>query len=229
MSEAPQPLPTLDGGPYDVEFFFDPACPFSWQTSVWIRRVAELQGIKVGWRFASLLFINEGTEQPPHLTEAHERGLRYLRVCAAARQAHGNDAVGALYRAWGERYWYAPGEGEMGDRLAAAAEGIDVAEILASLDLPADLLAAADESSLDKVIRTETSKALWRTGPEVGTPIITYDPPKGNSLFGPIISSELDDETAVAFYDAVRTLVHIRAFSELKRTDREPLDLPLLA
>lgn len=48
-------------------------------------------------------------------------------------------------------------------------------------------------------------------------------------LFFDPACSELDDDTAVGFYDAVRTLVHIRAFSELKRTDREPLDLPLLA
>ena len=30
---------------------------------------------------------------------------------------------------------------------------------------------------------------LRRTGPDVGTPIITYDPPHGNSLFGPVISA----------------------------------------
>jgi hypothetical protein len=229
MSDTPHVLPPLDGGPHDIEFFFDPACPFAWQTSVWIRRVIYLRSIKVGWRFASLQLINEGTEQPPEMTDAHERGLRYHRVCAAARQAYGNEAVGDLYRAWGERYWYTPADGEMGERLAAAAERVDIAEILGSLDLPTGLVAAADDSSFDTDIRAETDEALRRTGPEVGTPIITYDPPTGNSLFGPIISSELDDDTAVAFYDALRTIVDIRAFSEIKRTDRAPLELPLLA
>jgi hypothetical protein len=37
-----------------------------------------------------------------------------------------------------------------------------------------------------------------------------------------------DDETVLAFYDAMRTMVDVPAFSELKRTDRAPLDLPLL-
>lgn len=224
-----QPITELDGGPHDIEYFFDPSCPFAWQTSQWIRRVVELKGIAVGWRFASLKILNDGNEQSPEMVEAHERGLRYLRICAAARSLRGNAAVGDLYREWGERFWYSPAEGELGERLAAGAERTDPAEILEALDLPASLLEAADDPSWDRIIEAETDEALRRTGPEVGTPIITYDPPDGNSLFGPIISEVPDDETAVAFYDAMRTLVDVRAFSELKRTDRAPLDLPLLA
>jgi 2-hydroxychromene-2-carboxylate isomerase len=227
MSDATT-ISELDGGPHDIEFFFDPSCPFAWQTSQWIRRVVELRRISVGWRFASLQVLNEGNEQPTEMVEAHERGLRYLRICAAARAEHGNGAVGDLYRAWGERRWYVPADGEMADRLAAGAERVDPAEIVAALGLPKELLEAADVRSWDDVIRAETEEAIRRTGPDVGTPIITYDPPKGNSLFGPIISEVPDDETAVAFYDAMRTLVDVKAFSELKRTDRAPLDLPLL-
>jgi 2-hydroxychromene-2-carboxylate isomerase len=218
----------LDSGPHDIEYFFDPSCPFAWQTSQWVRRVVELRGISVGWRFASLKLLNEGNDQPSEMVEAHERGARYLRICAAARAQHGNDVVGDLYRAWGERLWYEPAEGELADRLAAGAERVDPAEIIASLGLPAELLEAADDASWDDLIRAETDEALRRTGPDVGTPIITYDPPGGSSLFGPIISEVPDDETAVAFYDAMRTLVDVKAFSELKRTDRAPLDLPLL-
>ena len=36
-----------------------------------------------------------------------------------------------------------------------------------------------------------------------------------------------DDETAVAFYEALRTFADFPGFSELKRTRRAPLDLPL--
>jgi 2-hydroxychromene-2-carboxylate isomerase len=49
MSDIPtSAVPELPGGPYDIDFFFDPGCPFAWLTSVWIRRVIELRGIKVG-------------------------------------------------------------------------------------------------------------------------------------------------------------------------------------
>jgi 2-hydroxychromene-2-carboxylate isomerase len=222
-------VPELDGGPYDIEFFFDPGCPFAWLTSVWIRRVAELRDIKIGWRFISLRFINEKHEVPAAMLEAQESGLRYHRICAAARQQYGNEVVGRLYQAWGQRYWYTPGIGDLIERLADSAARSNPAEILQSLGLPESLLAAADDDSWDTLIRAESDEAFRRTGPDVGTPIITYDPPTGNSLFGPVISDVPDDETAVAFYDALRTFANFRGFSELKRTDRAPLDLPLFA
>ncbi len=229
-AEAPTtPLPDLPGGPYDIEFFFDPGCPFAWQTSVWIRRVVELKGISVGWRFISLRYINENKpDLPEGYLEATERGLRYHRICAAARERFGNETVGDLYRAYGERYWYYTSDSDYADRLAEAVHSADPAEILESLELPADLRSAADDDSWDAVVRAESDEAFRRTGPNVGTPIISFDPPGGNSLFGPVISSQPDDETAVRFYDALRTFVDFPAFSELKRTNRAPLDLPLL-
>ncbi len=228
-SDAPT-IPDLPGGPYDVEFFFDPGCPFAWQTSVWLRRVAELRDVKIGWRFISLKFINESNpDLPSAMVDAQTQGLRYHRICAAAREELGNDAVGDLYRAWGESYWYTPGEGDLLERLAAAAVSADPAGIVASLGLPERLLAAANDESWDTVIRAESDEAFRRTGPDVGTPIITYDPPLGNSLFGPVISDIPDDETAVKFYDALRVFADHPGFSELKRTHRAPLDLPLFA
>lgn len=217
----------LPGGPYDVEFFFDPGCPFAWQTSVWIRKVAELRGIAVGWRFISLKFINEGEEQSPARAEALERGLRFHRITAAARERLGNDAVGALYRAYGEAYWYTPAEGDWSERTALAAQRVDPAKLIADLGLPADLVEAADDDSYDALIRGESDEAFRRTGADVGTPIITFTSSQ-NSLFGPVISSIPDDDLAVQFYDALRTFVDFGAFSELKRTNRAPLDLPLL-
>jgi 2-hydroxychromene-2-carboxylate isomerase len=229
VTDTASPLADLDGGPYDIEFFFDPGCPFAWQTSVWIRRVQELQGIKVGWRFISLKFINEGNDVPPQFVVAQTRGLGYHRICAAARERFGNDAVGRLYEAYGKRYWYEPSGGELLDRFADAAERVDPAEILAELDLPADLVAAADDDSWDGLIRAESEEAFRRTGNDVGTPIITYDPPNGSSLFGPVISSIPDDDLAVRFYEALRTFADFGDFSELKRSDRAQLDLPLFA
>lgn len=219
----------LPGGPYDIEFFFDPGCPFAWQTSVWMRRVAELRDVAIGWRFISLKFINEGNEeQYPGMADAQQRGLRYHRICAAAREQFGNDAVGALYKAWGEAFWNTDASGDFAERFQTGFAHADPAVIIAAAGLPASLLDAADDDSRDALIRAESDEAFRRTGPDVGTPIITFDPPTGNSLFGPVISSVPDDETSVAFYDALRTFADFRGFSELKRTDRADLDLPLL-
>jgi hypothetical protein len=228
-SPAPAAVPDIPGGPYDLEFFFDPGCPFAWQTSVWIRRVAELRGLGIGWRFISLRFINEDKELSEGMVRAQERGLRFHRVCAAARDQLGNDAVGGLYRSFGERFWYGSAEGGFGERMSAAGAATEPGLIVRELGLPEELLAAADDTGWDTLIRAESEEAFRRTGPDVGTPIITYDPPTGNSLFGPVISDIPDDETAVKFYDALRTFADFPGFSELKRTHRAPIDLPLFA
>src|SRR3546814_12009405 len=137
MSAAPPPIHGLDGGPHDVKYFFDPGCPFGWQTSVWIRRVMALRRITVSCRFISLRFANEDDpNQPPEMVEAQERGLRYPRICAATRETLGNDAVGSLSKAWGERYWSTPGAGDMLPRLATSAQRGAPAQLPQSPTLP---------------------------------------------------------------------------------------------
>ncbi|MEZ5322587.1 MAG: DsbA family protein [Microthrixaceae bacterium] len=229
MNTPPTPLAELDGGPHDVEFFFDPGCPFAWQTSRWIRRVVELEGISVGWRLISLQHINHGRDQTSARAASHRRTHRILRVAAAVRQRAGNEAVGAFYRAWGDRLWTQRIDVvDFGERMATAFAHVDLGEVLGAADVGGELAAAVDDPAFDVLIATESDEALRRTGPEVGTPIITYDPPYGSSMFGPVISALPDDETSVAFYRALRTMVDFDGFSELKRTNRPDLDLPLL-
>jgi hypothetical protein len=226
-TETTPTVPDIPGGPFDLEFFFDPGCPFAWLTSVWARRVAELRDVSIGWRFISLRFINEDKDLPEGMRKAQEKGLRYHRLCAAARAELGNDAVGDLYWAYGERFWYRAGAGDVRERLHAAGAATDPREIVAALGLPPELLAHLDDESWDPLIRAESDEAFRRTGPDVGTPIISFSPPHGNSLFGPVISSVPDDETSLALYDAMRVLGDFPGFSELKRSARAAIDLPI--
>jgi len=212
---------------YDLEFFLDPGCPFAWQTSRWIRRVTELRGLHVGWRFVSLFVIHEHdeTDEYPLAGRARARCHQVHRVMDAVRQAAGNDAVGRVYEAWGDRLW----NHEPGVPAAEIMEQIDLGSLLESVGLDAELASAATDDRHDTLIRAETALAFERAGYDVGTPIITYDPADGGgSFFGPVISSIPDDDTSLAIFDAIRTLVRFPDFSELKRTTRPPLDLPLL-
>ena len=49
-----------------VEFFFDPMCPWAYQTSVWIRDVRTRRALDIVWRFLSLEEINrpDGKRHP---------------------------------------------------------------------------------------------------------------------------------------------------------------------
>ncbi|MGH9089566.1 MAG: hypothetical protein ACRDYZ_15905, partial [Acidimicrobiales bacterium] len=89
----------------DLDFYFDPVCPFAWITSKWVRRVGASRPLAVTWRFISLRMVNADVDYEEHFPkgydEGHTTGLRLLRVAAAVRELHGPDAVGALYEALG--------------------------------------------------------------------------------------------------------------------------------
>ena len=129
---------------YDLHFHFDPVCPFAWITSRWVTQVCRLREYTVDWRFISLRVINRDIDYPTHFPEgyedSHNAGLRMLRVCAAARAAHGRDVVGPLYTAMGEAQWEVASTGDNGERgapeqvelmLAAAGLPVALAEALA--------------------------------------------------------------------------------------------------
>jgi 2-hydroxychromene-2-carboxylate isomerase len=215
----------------DLEFFFDPVCPFCWVTSQWLREVQHQRDLDIDWRFVSLKMLNEGdyADRPAGYPAAHQRGLELLRVAAAARASHGPQVVGNLYEAMGSAIWHAeePEVDDFDDVLSYTAQAGDVAEILTSVGLPAELADAADDGSWDSEIRAETQQALDRVGGNAGTPIMSFSPPDGPAFFGPVISEVPDDDEAGDLYDAVITLGRWPGFAELKRSLRSFPDTPL--
>ena len=216
----------------DLEFFWDPICPFAWQTSRWLRRVAELRGLTVDWRFINLSILNEArdydAEFPEGYREGHDKGRRMLRVAASVRAAEGPGALDALYEALGRSIWQVVPEPGTDPRAHVATDG-HLTGVLEAAGLDPAHAGAATDRSWDDELRAETEEAIGRTGPDVGTPILTFGPPDGPSIFGPVISEvPATDEECLDLYDTVLALVSNPSFSELKRTNRPTLDLPIL-
>ena len=217
----------------DVEFFWDPVCPFAWITSRWVVKVAEQRGYDVDWRFISLRLLNRDrdyeAEFPEGYPNAHTQGLRLLRVAAAVRAEVGRAPMGALYTRFGEHIWDRRPE-DVDGRLGAIADlaTASVPAVLGELGLPERLAAALDDESWDEPLQAETDEALSRAGDDVGTPILTFEPPDGVSFFGPVISRVPSDEDALRLWDAVLELARWPGFSELKRSLREMPQLPVL-
>ena len=96
----------------DINFYFDPVCPFSWMTSKWVRLVQQQRDYTVDWRFISLRLINSAVDYeaqfPPEYEAGHTAGLRLLRVAARARAEHGRAAMAPLYAAYGARIFDTP-------------------------------------------------------------------------------------------------------------------------
>lgn len=218
-----------DDGAYDIEFFWDPVCPFAWITSRWVDQVAAQRQFRVDWRFISLRLLNKhkdyNTEFPPGYEHGHTAGLRFLRVAAAVRQELGREPLGALVTAYGESYWDKPKGSGMREHLSTVSHAT---EVLTAAGVPTRFAEALDDTSWDELLDHETELALSRTGRDVGTPIITFQPPDGLSFFGPVISRVPSPAESLELWDAVTTLAAFPGFAELKRSLREAPQLKIL-
>ena len=201
----------------DVAFFFDPVCPWAWITSRWVHEVRAEVGIDIEWRLISLRIINEHrdyeTEFPPGYAAGHGLGLRLLRVAAAIADGYGNDEVERYYTEVGRRF-------HVDRRFADLVGGIAIEEALTDAGLPVDLAAAADDEEWTAQVRADSDLALSRTGRDVGTPILTFEPPDGPSFFGPVIDRVPTGSDAVRLWGLVRDMAHFEGFEELKRSAR---------
>ena len=207
---------------YDIHYYWDPVCPFAWITSRWVAKVVEQRDYRVDWRFISLRIINKNVDYDSHFPadyeEGHTGGLRLLRLAAKVRAEHGRDMMGPLYTAMGESIFDVEPSDSLLRRVGTPEHA---AAILSTVGLPASLAEALDDDSWDAEIERETDEARERTGKDVGTPIIHYNPPDGPALFGPVISRVPSDERAAELWDHVVGLATFPSFTELKRSLRE--------
>lgn len=169
----------------DLDFFWDPVCPWAWITSRWVQEVRVRKGIDVDWRFIALKFVNEEKGYAPELveryTKVHGLGLSLLRVAAAVRERDGRQPIGDLYTAFGTRI-------HVEKDAPSLREPAGIATVLQSLGLDPALADAATGDAFDAAVRSDTTLALERAGRDLGTPVLTFGPPDGPSFFGPVIS-----------------------------------------
>jgi 2-hydroxychromene-2-carboxylate isomerase len=207
--------------PVDAEFFIDPVCPWCWLTSRWVTNVQAEKDYAINWRFISLYVLNEDKEPSEEMRQVHLAGLRALRVAHQVRTDHGNDAVAAFYTELGTRIHVDRRRDELvGDPESFVAEALDAA------GLDTALAKHVHDESHDADLRAEVEEALSRTGPNVGTPILTFAPGQGEregSFFGPVISKAPVGAEAVRLWDAVETLA-TSGVAELKRSLRAKPD-----
>jgi predicted DsbA family dithiol-disulfide isomerase len=202
----------------DLDFYFDPVCPWAWITSRWVTNVQQLRNYEVSWKFISLRMVNAERGYAGHeaYEKIHNAGLSALRVASAARAQGGNASVAAVYTALGNAIHV----GGRREELVNDPKSF-LLSIVADAGLPAEVAAAFEDSTHDEVIRFETEAALSKTGKDVGTPILTFNPKSGNeaSLFGPVISEAPKGDEAMKLWDAVQTIAE-SGVAEIKRSLR---------
>lgn len=205
----------------DIEFFFDPICPWAWLTSRWVEEVATHRNLDVEWRFICLRLLNKDKDYerdfPAGYPAQHGTGQKMLRVAAAIRAAEGPARMGELYTRFGTDL-HALG------RRAEILEEYEVGfpDYLRSAGVDEQYLSAANDEAWDATLQTETDEALSRTGADVGTPIVSFTSNgRTSSFFGPVISRVPRGEEALRLWDAVWEVATFPGMAELKRSLRE--------
>jgi len=188
-----------------VCFYFDPICPWCYQTSRWARALERLGEIELSWGLFSLEMQNAG-EEPEDMAAAHARSARALRTSVLAREVGGQRALGDFYAALGLRVH------ERGEALDAPGT-VEAALEDAGLEPALCEKAWADPSTLEQVVSEH--RALCDRTRSFGVPTIVLD--GGPAIFGPVVSEVPTDEDAVELWRHVSWLVRYENFSELKR------------
>ncbi|MDT0331810.1 mycothiol-dependent nitroreductase Rv2466c family protein [Nocardiopsis lambiniae] len=188
-----------------ADMWFDPACPWAWITSRWLLEVEKVRPVRVRWHVMSLSVLNEGRDLSQGYRDMLDRAWAAVRVCVAAEQHAGPEALGPLYTALGTRF-HNNAEPTTEETIRAA---------LVEAGLPEDLIAAGRSTDYDEALRASHSEAMKLVGEDVGTPVVQVE---DVAFFGPVITPIPRGEEAGRLWDGVRLVAGVDGFFELKRT-----------
>jgi 2-hydroxychromene-2-carboxylate isomerase len=188
-----------------LEFYFDPMCPYAYQTSVWIRDVRAQIGLDITWRFFSLEEVNrvEGKRHP--WERPWSFGWGQMRVGSLIRRELGNDELDRWYALVGTSFFD---------------EGIKMhvpeihAEIIGQHDFDPTLVerAIADPDTIDDV-RADHDRAAAEYGAH-GVPTIILE--SGYATYGPVVVPAPTGNDAVALWDLVHSMARFPHLYELR-------------
>ncbi len=188
-----------------VDFWFDPVCPWAWMTSRWMLEVEKVRAVRTTFHVMSLAVLNEGRDLPEDYRRGMDAAWAPARVALGVEREHGQGALRDFYTALGTRFH--PGQ-EPRDRATIEAA-------LADLGLDAALADLGDTDAHDEELRASHHAGMDAVGDDVGTPVIHVN---GMALFGPVISPAPKGEAAGDLFDGFVKVTAYPGFFELKRT-----------
>lgn len=195
-----------------AELWFDPSCPYTWVTSRWLLEVATVRPVTIRWRVMSLSVLNEGRDDDP---EGDPEGYLWgpVRIFAAVGQRYGQEALGRLYTAYGQR-------------VVATGDWTATPAALADAGLPPELAEVAGSTAYDDLVRGSHEEGIGLVGRHAGTPVIaTTVDGRRIAFFGPVLSRVPRGERAGRLWDGTLLVAGEPGFHELKGPPHAEPDL----
>ncbi|MFP7707891.1 disulfide bond formation protein DsbA [Trueperella sp. LYQ141] len=192
----------------DVDFWFDPSCPWTWITSRWLVSVAQCRSLSITWHPYSLLFANEGADISQEYRDHLAHGSVWSRLCAGVYEQY-PDLLGQCYTRIGQMIHGSEQPAQVAQVVAAIAEVTGDAQVGQR----------ALDGGYDEVLRQQTQVGRALVGTDVGVPIIGFG---DRGIFGPVLSPAPTGQQALRLWDAVVNATMIDGFYELKRTRTVP-------
>ena len=206
-SSAPTPArQEAQDGPARADFWFDPACPWAWIASRWMKEVEQVRDVTTSFHVMTLAYLNSDKDD---LDEGYRDFLATawgpVRVCTAAAVRYGEKVLDRLYTELGTRFH---DQGRERSRET-------VVEALEAAGLPADLADAMESTEYDEQLKQSHHAGMDQVGFEVGTPVIAVEVV---AFFAPVVTPIPRGEEAGALWDGVRLVAGVPGFYELKRS-----------
>lgn len=201
--------------PDSVAFHFDVMCPYAYQTSLWIREVRRLTGLRIDWSFFSLEEINRVEGKPHPWERPWAYGWSMMRVGALLRRLDPQllddwyMAAGTALHVDGRK----PHRAEVAEALLGEM-GLDPALVAQAM---------ADPSTGDEV-RAEHERVVSHG--VFGVPTMLF--PDGQCLFGPVLIDPPTGDAAVRLWHAVLAWLEFPNLYEMQRP-KQPEDVKAIA
>jgi mycothiol-dependent nitroreductase-like protein len=200
--------------PVQVDFWFDPVCPYSWTASRWLVEVGARRPLDVRHHVMSLYLLNEHrTDVAPDYRRSVEESRGPARVATAAATRFGEEVLAGFYTAFGELVfdvWRRPSAQEYRELLHVA---------LPRAGLPVDLVDAMGSTEHDAAMRASHEAGVALVGTDVGTPVTAIE---GAAFSGPVLNAIPRGTDADDVFEGARLLAGYPQFFELKRTRERP-------
>ncbi len=186
-----------------VDYYFDPACPWTWYTATWLTTAAEERGLEIHGHPMSLWVINKG-EVPEEFREALQLSNQALRLIQSLDSEGRYEELWRFYRELGSRL-FDNGVSWSPEVIVESANAAGVVNITALSD-----------QSLDQDVEKVTNEAMARGGQDIGSPLLVL-PNVEKGFHGPIVDAEpMSVDEAITLWDAVTAIVSVPKFFELK-------------